>query len=137
MAPLLVSRYGTVGLVAANCVAMCARALYSVYFAVTYFAKVQKSSVWLVAKTLVRGMFPPPTVLLAYGVAFASTRASLQRLQDYELQSESGLSKDWLWHAGQHVTVGILSVLFVAAISIPFERDFRRSLLSMFREKQE
>ena len=137
MAPLLVSRYGTVGLVAANCVAMCARAMYSVYFAVTYFAKVQTSSVWLVGKTLVRGMFPAPAVLLAYGVAFASTRASLQRLQNYELQSESGISKVWLWHAGQHVTVGIFSVLFVTVVSIPFERDFRRSLVSMFREKRE
>jgi hypothetical protein len=82
-------------------------------------------------------MFPAPAVLLAYVVVYASTRASLQRLQDYELQSESGISKEWLWHAGQHVTIGILSVLFVAAVSIPFERDFRRSLLSIFREKQE
>jgi oligosaccharide translocation protein RFT1 len=136
-APLLVSTYGTVGLVAANCVAMCARACYSVYFATTYFAKVTKTSTWLVGKALVRGMFPAPAVLLAYGVAFAATRASLQRLQDYELQSAGGISKEWLLHGGQHVVVGILSVLFVAAVSIPFERDFRQSLRSMFREKQE
>jgi oligosaccharide translocation protein RFT1 len=140
MAPLLVSRHGTVGLVVANCVAMCARACYSVYFAAVYFANVDNNnskSTWVMGKTLVRDMFPTPAVLLAYGVAFAGTRASSQRLQDYELQSQGGISKEWLLHAGQHVAVGILSVLFVATVSIPFERDFRHSLRSMFREKLE
>lgn len=151
MAPFLVSRYGTVGLVVANCVAMCARACYSVHFATVHFCHVTTAKTtttttnnnkWVMGTTLVRGMFPTAPVLLAYGVAFVATRVSLHRLQDYEqqqLQSQQGggLSKEWLLHAGQHVTVGLLSILFVATVSIPFERDFRQSLRSMFREKLE
>jgi oligosaccharide translocation protein RFT1 len=146
VAPFLVSRHGTVGLVVANCVAMCARACYAVHFATVHFSTTtttNNNNTWVMGRKLVRGMFPTAPVLLAYGVAFVATRVSLHRLQDYEQQQQvqsqqgGGLSMEWLAHAGQHVTVGVLSVLFVATVSIPFERDFRQSLRSMFREKLE
>ena len=137
-APMLVSRYGTVGLVAANCVAMGARACYSVYFASKYFCEYKKSSaVSSMARRLVRDMFPPTAVLLAYGLAFVATRASMLRMREYELQARGGITKEWLMYAAQHVAVGLVSFSIVAVSTIPFEKEFRWSLRSTFREKQE
>lgn len=134
IAPLFVSRYGTVGLVAANCVCMGARACYSVYFASRYFLQFEKAkSVWTMARKLIRDMFPPPIVLLAYGMAFIATRASLLRMREHEPE---GITREWLWYASQHVGVGISSVMLVAGSSFLFERNFRQSLRALFREKQ-
>ena len=137
-APILVSRYGTVGLVAANCVAMGARACYLVYFASKYFCEYDKlSTLSSMARRLVRDMFPPTAVLLAYGLAFVATRASMLRLREYEMQASGGITKEWLMYVAQHVAVGLVSFSIVAVSTIPFEKDFRWSLRSMFREKQE
>lgn len=140
-APILVSHYGTVGLVAANCVAMGARACYSVYFAARYFCEFDEksTSVFAVARLLIRDMFPPPAVLLAYGMAFAATRASLVRMREYEMDesNDHGITREWLVYAAQHVAVGLVSVFVVAGSTFLFDRDFRLSLRAMFREKQE
>lgn len=140
VAPMFVSKYGTVGLVAANCLCMGLRACYAVYFASKYFSQFDRdSNVYATARRLIRDMFPPPTVLIAYGMAFVAARASLLRMNDYETESKDvgGITKEWLLLAAQHVAVGLASALVVAGCTFVFDRDFRLSLRSMFREKQE
>jgi len=143
MAPLLVAQYGTVGLVAANCVAMAARACYSVYFASKYFCQYDKTtkSTWAMAKLLLRDMFPPPIVLLTYAMAFVVTRVSLLRMREYELENamtaQGKITREWLVYAALHVAVGIASALVVAMSTYWWDRHFWQSLVRMFREKQE
>jgi oligosaccharide translocation protein RFT1 len=142
IAPLFVNRYGTLGLVMTNCIAMGVRALYAIYFAAKYYCQVEtknneKIAVWETAKRLIQDMFPPPIVLATYGVAFCMTRASLLRMQDYEREYSTEMNMTWLVTAAQHIAVGIVSVVMVAMCTFWYDTNFWQSIVRMFREKQE
>jgi hypothetical protein len=84
---LAVVHYGTVGLVAANCLAMLARAFYSLQFATKYFRKRWQASsktnttADMIRIHLLRRMFPHPLVLVCFATSFGVTRISQTRFQ--------------------------------------------------------
>ena len=156
-APFLVSIYGTVGLVTANCIAMSIRSVYSVYFATCYFNEREQSkhqaSLGHTLRRLLRTMLPHPVVLLTFVVSWGITRWSWMRVQQvhrsgFDDSSDNlydiGLfyeeydirKKTWLLLSLQHVLVGVSCVVGIALVSYIKEVDFRRSLVSLFRDRK-
>ncbi len=134
----LVAKYGTIGLVAANCLAMSMRTIYSVHFATTYFVKKSSQSTNDVLRRIIRLMLPHPAVFLAFAVAWLSTRWTLQRLQDQDLHMTLDYrNKEWVYLTGQHLAMGVSCVIGIASIALSLEVAFLRSLRSMVRPKQE
>jgi oligosaccharide translocation protein RFT1 len=149
-APLLVSQYGAVGLVTANCVAMSVRSLYSVHFAARYFVDRQQqaqdegkpnpSAVVATLRRLLQQMIPHPVLLGCFLGAWALTRWSWKRVQqqsysdnfydEYDIRQ-----KEWLLLSTQHVGVGLSCVLGIGSVLYAVEVDFRRSLVSMLRRR--
>jgi oligosaccharide translocation protein RFT1 len=146
-ASVLVSRYGTIGLVAANCVAMSIRSLYSLYFAARYFAASAKvsppeaphsSSVRTMFFRLIFTISPHPAVLVGFGAAWVATGWSLHTMSQHGYQLQLDLrNKDWILLTGQHIAVGISCVIGIASLAIPLERPFLQSLSGMVRPKRE
>lgn len=132
-ASLLVGRYGTLGLVAANCVAMLIRSLYSLYFAAKYFSGTPSSGLL----ALVYEISPHRLVLVAFSAAWFATRLSLQRLvvKGFHLQLNIRNS-DWLLQTGQHVSVGVVFLIGIVVLVIVFERAFVQSLKDMVRRRK-
>ena len=137
-APLAVSHYGAAGLVAANCVAMFLRAIYSVNFAARFFAARQHSSVRATLWRLLDQMFPRRQVMLAFIGSYLATKVSLDRMteQAMSLKLEAG-SLPWLVLSLQHVGVGIACAIGVLSLAFPLEQEFRRSVRSMWHGKQD
>jgi oligosaccharide translocation protein RFT1 len=134
----LVSKYGTVGLVAANCIAMSMRSIYSIYFAAKYFGERKSESVRDSIRRLLASLVPSPIILLGFALAWASTRWTLQRLQDENLhQVLDYRNKEWLYLTGQHLAMGITCVVGIASAAMSLESTFLRSLRSMVRSKQD
>jgi oligosaccharide translocation protein RFT1 len=126
LAPLLVSHYGTVGLVAANIVAMLLRSLYALRFASRYFQQSLPS--------LVSTILPHPMVLCGFALTFCATKWSQQNFLEREVSSEMRL---WLPLAAQHVGVGVACLVGVASLVVMLERPYFRSLRNLIREKKE
>jgi oligosaccharide translocation protein RFT1 len=130
-APGLVTRYGTVGLVIANCVAMSIRSIYSIHFASIHFKDDSFGS-------LAKQLFPHPVVLASFGMAFVATNWSFHQVAAQGLHQVLDIhNKEWLYLTGQHLCVGISSVIGVATMVVSVERPFLGSLKSMFRAKQD
>jgi oligosaccharide translocation protein RFT1 len=138
VAPLAVTKYGATGLVAANCVAMFLRAIYSVNYAAGFFASRQQKPFLSTLWRLLDQMFPRRQVILAFIGSYFATRASFNRLVDQadELQLEAG-SLPWLRLSLQHVGVGIACAIGLASLAFPLEREFRRSARSTWHGKQD
>ena len=136
LAPVLVTRYSTAGLVAANGVCMCLRIVYSIQFAARYFSR-GKETVGFAKLTM--GMLPHPLVLVGFIASYMATRFSLGRLQSYEstilIGTISLRNVDWFIHACQHVLVGILSLLVVVGLVVSLERNFRHQLRNLVKER--
>ena len=148
-APMLVSRYGTVGLVAANCVAMSFRSLYSVYFAAKYFHERRKSiggrvaTLGVTARRLLWNMLPRPVLLASFVASWIATRYSWQRVQaqhhdmTVSFYEEYDIRKmHWLLLSIRHVAVGVSCVLGIASVLYMVEVEFRRSLVSLIRRRR-
>ena len=127
LAPVLVAQYGTVGLVAANVLAMLLRSLYAMHFAAVFF---QQS-----LPALVGSLLPHPVVLLGFIFTYWVTKLSLKTFLERE-SNEMRIS-EWLTLAGQHVSVGVACLVGVASLVVALERPYFRSLRNLFREKVE
>jgi hypothetical protein len=152
---------GTVGLVAANCLAMCIRALYSVYYAAIYFTQQEqhqqqqhdkdnnkttttttRTVTRTVTSTLLRlltAMFPHPIVILSFLGSFLATQWSLQNLFQEpvaRLEIVTG-SKLWLSCALQHVSVGAACAIGTLTLAAQLETTFQRSARSIWKGRHQ
>ena len=142
VASVLVTHYGTSGLVAANCVAMFIRSLYSLHYAKRYFSK-SRSQLRLKQKhenetplLLFSRICPHPVVLGWFASAWLATRWSLQNLilEGFHLQLNLR-NTDWLLQTGQHVAIGLVFVVGIAVLAVLFDRSFIQSLKDMVRQR--
>jgi oligosaccharide translocation protein RFT1 len=134
LASVGVTKYGTVGLVAANCVAMSCRAIYSVIFAARYFSTKQQKGLFATLFTLLRDMFPHPVVQLAFVVCFVVTRWSLNQMRAAVLElAVVTASPAWFRLAGEHVAVGATCGVGLLTVVYVTENGFRRSLHKMWK----
>lgn len=136
LAPWWVGRYGTVGLVAANVCGMGLRSWYALHYSAQYFQCSTVSLIW--------SILPHAGVLMGFVGAFLATQWSRGVFLEQEsLLAEESLARsavrnpEWLRIAGQHVAVGIASLIGVASLVVVLERPYFRSLRSLFREKQD
>lgn len=127
IAPGLVSNHGAVGLVAANCICMALRSLYSLYFARGYFCNGQKNS--SSSFNLIRAV-PHPLVIIAFTVSFVVTRASRNYFYDETLQG-----KTWLMASLKHVCVGILCACLTFALALRKESDIRQAIKGLLMKR--
>lgn len=136
VAPLAVARAGTVGLVAANCVAMVGRAVFSVHFAARFLSRQQEKPVQLVFVQLIRSMFPSPIVLLTFVVAYLGTRQSALRMQLQIDQNmiETGTS-EWYRVALGHVSMGTACGIGILSLAHSQESEFLRNVRSLWKGK--
>jgi oligosaccharide translocation protein RFT1 len=133
-APFLVARHGTVGLVAANCVAMLMRSIYSVHFAARYFGQRQSHSVPTSLRRLLQRMLPHPIVLGCFVVAYFVTQWSRGLTEGVTFDIRS---KEWLLLTGQHVASGVSCVVGITSVAYVLEVEFKRSLVTMVRPKRD
>jgi Rft protein len=144
-----VPRAGTVGLVAANCLAMCIRAMYSVHYAARYFTQQQQlhshgnqTTRTTVTSTLFRlltAMFPHPIVVLSFFGSFLATQWSLKNLFQepiVRLEIATG-SKFWLSCAMQHVSVGAACAIGTLTLAAQLETAFRQSVRSIWKGRHQ
>ena len=134
IAPFLVATYGTVGLVAANCVAMTLRSLYSVLFAAQYFGEREKRSVAVSLRYLLRKMIPHPVILMCFLGTYIVTRWSKGLSDDLTFDIRN---KDWLVLTGRHLATGLSCAIGIVTATYTLEKDFLRSLVGMVRPKQD
>lgn len=136
VAPLLVNKFGTIGLVAANCFAMSIRTCYSIYFAASFITQqsASKESIRTTATRLLGKMLPHPSVCVGFAVAFVVTYWSkCQSIgMPFNLQSN-----EYLILTGRHISVGLICVSTVAVLSYAIESKFYTSLKAMLRPKQD
>lgn len=132
----LVPQFGSVGLVAANCIAMSVRSIYAINFAATYLANEQNSKASILQ--LLEKMLPHPTVVLCFLISFGATRWSFGRLRDNSLHQVLDYgNRDWINFTGQHLATGLTSVVGIATMVIYMEQPFLRSLRSMLHAKKD
>lgn len=136
-ASFLVGRYGTIGLVGANCVAMSVRSVYSLFFAARFFQQSSTEGKSAIASfaTLISQVFPHVMILSSFVAIFVCTRWSLHSLiaKDYHLRLDVR-DKAWLLLSGQHVGIGISCVVWIASLVALLERPFLRSLRGLVRK---
>lgn len=132
-ASLLVTRYGTIGLVAANCVAMFIRSMYSLYFASRYFASKTQH---LKLPPILSAILPHPLVLIAFASSWLITRRSLENivLQGFHLQLNFR-STDWLLQTAQHVAIGVIMIIGIGCLTGFCDRRFIQSLGEMVQHR--
>ncbi|CAB9503941.1 Protein RFT1 homolog [Seminavis robusta] len=144
IAPMFVSRFDTVGVVAANCVCMALRSLYSMVFAAKYFAQEQHNNgggeentttTGKMFQTLVRQMSPHPVVLVCFAVSALGSHQSLQWLESHT-EVPTG-SKAWFLLAARHVILGGMCFVGICAVAFPLEKEFRQSIRQLLRAKQD
>jgi hypothetical protein len=137
-APIAVAQYGTVGLVAANCISMFGRAIFSVHSAARYLAEKQEQPRSFVVARLIRQMFPTPLVLLSFAAAYIGTRASMIRLLNLTSTRniETG-SLAWMRLALEHISVGAAVGIGILSLAFSLERDFRVNLRRLWKGKSD
>ena len=135
LAPPAVQRYGTVGLVATNGLAMALRGLYAVSFATRHFSSssTTRPSLAMAMGQLIRDMMPHPVVLVCgFLASLVVTGQSLVVYQN-QLPDPVGLrNPQWRFVALRHVGVGVACVLGIATLVVVQERAFLQSLRFMF-----
>ena len=130
IAPGLVRTHGAVGLVAANCISMALRAMYSLHYARGYFANAWNRRISIMS--LVSCMLPNFMAMAAFGISFAITRTS--RIYIYDAQITEG--KSWMVAGSQHILVGVSCVILTAMISLWVEKDIRNSIVKLLKLKR-
>ena len=129
--PYLVTHHGTVGLVLANCIAMSLRSFYSIYFASQYFGG-DESMI-----SIIRQIVPHPVVLGSFAFSYIATRWSFQQIANEKLHQTLDIrNPQWQYLNGQHIAIGISSVIGILTMIYIFEGPFLRSLKSMMRSRR-
>jgi len=142
LAPVAVARYGTVGLVAANCVAMLGRAVFSVHFAAKFFAAAEKQqgqiTVPFMFARLLRQTFPSRLVILSFASAYYGTRSSMNWMEEQvaAFSIETG-SFAWFRLAMQHIAIGTAFGIGILSLAYTVEREFRRNIRTLWHHKQD
>lgn len=142
-ASILVRLYGTHGIVAANCIAMLTRSLYSLYFASKYFraigaTQISSSKTDDRRKSLMFAICPHPVILIAFIAAYKGTKASLNILVEKDHHLKINIrDTDWLFNTVLHVSIGILFVMVIASLIAFFEKSFTISLSQMLLRRKE
>jgi oligosaccharide translocation protein RFT1 len=144
LAPLAVTKFGTVGVVAANCTCMALRSLYSVSFAANYFAdrrnqgKDKHEKTWTTTIAMLRillgKMLPHPAVLACFAASAVATNKSLQWLLSHDVSLGS---REWLVLALKHVVFGGMWFVGICSVAFPLESEFRQSSRQLLRPKQD
>lgn len=135
IATLGVGWYGTVGLVAANCMSMFMRSIYSLYVATQFFherwygKKGSSSSNLPVLQPLLRQMLPKPVVWVSFLASFVATRLSRNTTV------ENADSANWIKLAAKHIAVGATSGIGVLSVAFLAEHEFRQSIRGLFRKR--
>jgi oligosaccharide translocation protein RFT1 len=138
LAPLVVTYYGTLGLVAANCVTMLIRTVFSIYFTACYFSKKDGTSTTKTMMRLLRPTMPHPIVLTLFVLAFFGTQASLQRmLSRIKVDELAPMSVPWLRLATEHTAVGVAFGVSILSLAYVLETDFQRNIRTMWHEKKD
>lgn len=130
IAPGFVMRHGSVGLIAANCVAMALRSAYSIQYERSYFSRSGKAK--SVMGTLSR-MFPHVLAMMAFGASCVISRVSSRRI--YDAQIATGGS--WIFAGAQHIGIGVVCVIITLSLSFWLERDIRETILKSIKRKRE
>lgn len=138
-APVCVDKFGTIGLVAANCVAMVMRSLYSVHFAAAYFDKERTEkgkALSVVSKMsgLMKKMCPHWMVMLSFGTSAAATNASLALL---DTRDNVKGTITWYFLAMRHIGIGVVCYAGTLAIAYRTETEFRSSMRALLRSKED
>ena len=133
VAPGLVAGYGAVGLVAANCLSMACRSLYSIHFATQFFAHAQARSERRGKFELVSKLVPRTAVILAFALSYASTHFAKVRI--YEGGVVSG--KNYVAVCIYHIAVGLLCLVMCTMSIFMLDKEVKDSLLSAAKRKQE
>jgi oligosaccharide translocation protein RFT1 len=126
VAPGLVANHGAVGLVAANCICMALRSLYSLYFALIYFSN-DKTCPGI---GCMFEMLPHPLVAISFAVSFVITRAS----RDY-FYNETLMGKTWLLTSLEHIGVGVVCLCVTGAMTMWLERDIQHAIKALLKWK--
>lgn len=138
-ASILVGRYGTIGLVGANCVAMSVRSVYSLFFAARFFqqSSTEGKSAMASFATLLSQVFPHVVILSSFVATFVCTRWSLHSLiaKDYHLRLAMH-DRDWLYLSGRHIAIGVTCVVGIASLVALLEKPFLQSLRALVRKEK-
>lgn len=133
-----VKSYGTLGLVAANCLAMALRTAYSLSFAVLYFQKIadlekdKVVSVGTVVRRVLGQISPHGAVCVAFASSWAATRFSLAYFEQHTAHVSAG-SLVWWKSAAVHVGVGAACGIGTLSLAYVFEKSFRRTAVSLYK----
>ena len=150
-APLCVSQWGTIGLVAANCMAMMLRSLYSVYFAASYCATRHNNLLMTDAKDkpitltvvammrrLLTKMFPHILVVLSFAVSAAVTHTSMEWLNTAQKEGSAIKgTKLWYLYALRHIGLGGVCFVGILIVAFALEKEFRSSIRMLLRAKED
>jgi oligosaccharide translocation protein RFT1 len=137
-APTLVTKYGALGLIVANCISMVMRCLYSLHYIRSYFAThtsggqrptTRSSSVM----SIISRMFPHIAVMMAFAVSFLTCRVSSIIIYDSQITA----GKNWMVAGSQHIGVGLLCIIATLGLSSWFEKDMKEALLNVMKRKRE
>ena len=142
-AAVAVRHYSTVGLVAANCLAMALRILYSLHFAARYFQQQQSDetkdkptpSFAAVLGRLLQQMSPPVLVWGAFACSWAATRTSLALFVE-QTAAVPTASLAWYKAAGFHVGVGAACAIGTLSLAYFLETSFRRTAVALFKGRK-
>ena len=137
MAPVAVTRYGTIGLVTANCVTMLARTVFSLYFAARYFSHKEGQTISHTIVRLLRQMIPVPMILASFIIAFFGTQQSSHRmLATIEAENIVPASLPWFRLAIEHIGVGVTFGVGILSLAYALEKDFLLSIKRLWHEKK-
>jgi oligosaccharide translocation protein RFT1 len=137
MAPWCIGRFGTVGLVMANIVAMALRSVYSIYYAANYL-KTSDASMAGMMQRILSQVLPHWLVLIAFAASFYITRLSLANMTTkVEVSHITTGSTAWMKLAVQHIAVGATGTIGILTLAYSFEGRFQRSVTQLWRSKQD
>ncbi len=125
IAPGLVGKHGAVGLVAANCICMALRSLYSLYVAFGYFGN-GKRNLNSISRML-QGM-PHPLAVIAFTISFAITRASRDYFYDETLEGHM-----WMLASLKHIVVGVVCASVTFALTLKQDADILQALMRLLK----
>ena len=137
IAPVAVTQYGTMGLVASNCISMITRIGFSLYFAARYFSHKDGTTIPRTIIRLLRQMIPVPTVLCFFIIAFFGTQQSSHRMMaTIDAENIVPISFPWLRLAFEHIGVGVTFAVGIISLAYGLEKDFQQSVRKLWHEKK-
>ena len=147
-APIFVSYWGTVGLVAANGVGMAVRSIYSIHYASSFFHKHENilssngnaKGVTGVAIRLIQQFSPHPVVILCFIGTYMMTYVSQRMMYNEVYNSEyvvNRFSKLWFLFAFKHVGIGVSCLVLIGFLSFRYENNFGKDVRTILREKRD